>query len=306
MAFRGLMTVILASILSACLPVIGFRTAEPVDAPAGYERFFSPAPHAFRFVEARVGEPARRGDRAERFELRDGDCGGSDCGNPRYRAEIRMLDDTIRARSGEDIWYGWSLYNASLPAFERRDSLRVVLGQWTMGGGVSPAIRLIQLGADEGNWTECTQAVCAGPETASGDVAIQLEDLRRALDWGPAQNDGYVCRLFDSQQARNRWTDITLNTNFASGLDGYLRVWVNGVLKCDYRGPVVSQNSLLESLRPEHRRGVFVSYSKRWEDTHPGRPKPTLIVYYDEFRVGRSRADVDVFMLERAGVAPVD
>lgn len=301
---HGFAAVMLA--LCGCLPVPQSPSRAPADLPAGYERLFSPQPHNFRFVQASVGEPVRRGERAERFELRDGDCGGSDCGNPRYRSEIRMQPDTVKARAGEDIWYGWSFYNATIPAFSREDSLRLVLGQWSMGGEARPALRLIQLGRDEGNWSTCSPAVCAGPELAKGDIAVQLEDLRRTLDWGARENDGYVCRLFDSQQRRNQWVDITMNTNFSAGLDGYLRIWVNGALKCDYSGPILSQNSLLHGNRPEHRRGVFSSYTQRWDDHTGGRPKPTLIAYYDEFRVGQSRQDVDVQLLQRAGRAPLD
>ncbi|MEX0628528.1 MAG: hypothetical protein WD230_07865, partial [Cucumibacter sp.] len=53
-------------------------------------RLFSPAPHAF----IAVAEPVRRGRVAERYELRDGDCGGSDCTAPRARAEVVQDYDT--------------------------------------------------------------------------------------------------------------------------------------------------------------------------------------------------------------------
>ena len=44
------------------------------------------------------GEPVRRGATAERYELRDGDCAGSDCGTPWYRTEIREGDQLIEAK----------------------------------------------------------------------------------------------------------------------------------------------------------------------------------------------------------------
>lgn len=299
----------LALFLAGCLEVIpGLnRQSDDLFTPVrGYERLFSPAPHNFRYALAQAGAPVRSGDRSERFELRTGDCGGSDCGNPRYRAEIRMTDDSSLAKVGEDTWYGWSFYNSSIPGFARDDSLRLVFGQWTMGGDANPVIRLIQLGKDEGNWTTCRPAICAGPERAQGDVVIQLEDMRRTFDWGEGENDGYVCRLFDMAENRRRWVDLVMQTNFSNQPDGYLRVWVNGELKCDYKGPIVSPKSLFESNRPGHRRGVFSSYTTRWDDAHGTRPKPTLVVYYDEFRVGKSREDVDTHWREAAGAPAVD
>lgn len=299
----------LALFLAGCFPAIPGLSPKQTDtgeSASGYERFFSPAAHNFRYVQSNEGAPVRRGTRAERFDLRDGDCGGSDCGNPRYRAEIQTTDKANPARAGQDIWYGWSFYNSSVPGFDREDSLRLVFGQWTMGGDANPAIRLIQLGEGEGNWDTCRPGICAGPEKANGDVVLQLEDMRRTFGWGARENDGYVCRLFDMEESQRQWVDLVMQTNFSQTPDGYLRVWVNGALKCDYKGPVVSPTSLAEGNSPRHRRGVFSSYTKRWTDTHGKRPKPTLVVYYDEFMIGKTRADVDVRMREEAGSPALD
>lgn len=57
-------------------------------APRGYQLNETPHSHGFRYTKP--GEPVRRGERAERFEVRHGDCGGTDCGAPRYRSEIRI------------------------------------------------------------------------------------------------------------------------------------------------------------------------------------------------------------------------
>ncbi len=298
-----------ACLLFGCLPFppAGLSPASAVDEPhAPFERFYSPAPHNFRSVRARDGAPVRRGKRAQRFELRHSDCGGSDCGNPRSRAEVQQTGDRDTASVGEEIWYGWSFFNESVPGFTRDDSLRLVFGQWTVGGDAAPAVRLIQLGEGEGNFQECSAAICTGPELVNGDVVVQLEDMRRVMGWGDNRNNGYICRLFDMAQNRGRWVDITMTTNFGQSPEGYLRVWVNGELKCDYRGPVISVKSLLEDASPEMRYGIFSSYNKRWKDAHPNRPRPTLVAYYDELRIGRSRADVDVALRENARKRPRD
>lgn len=298
---------VLATTVLASCSADGFGSGgrpDPNAPPRGYEEFFTAGEHSYRHAYAFAGEPVRRGETSERFELREGDCGGSDCGQPRYRTEIRMLDETVRARVGEDIWYGWSFYNGNIPATTRDRSLRLVLGQWTMGGEARPILRFMQLGQGEGHWGACNPRICAGPETGRGDVALQLEDMRETLNWGDAENDGYVCRLFDLAETRGRWVDMVMTTNFSAGLDGYLKIWVDGTLKCDYSGPLVSRSSLGEGRRPSHRRGIFSSYTERWDDATGDAPKPTLVAFYDEFAVGRSRSEVDVAARERAGLDP--
>ena len=57
---------------------------------------------------------------------------------------------------------------------------------------------------------------------------------------------------------------------------------------------------------PSHRRGIFVSHTKRWDKNFPNRKKPNFIVYYDEFRVGSSREEVDLRLIERKNGLPLD
>ena len=288
-----------AALLSGCSSEVADRLnlrSEPnVQAlPAGYIRLLSPALHNFRMGRADAGDPVRSGTTSERFELRDGDCGGSDCDQPRSRAEIRATDKASKARIGQDIWYGYSFYNATVPSFQRDNSLRLVFGQWTLGGTHRPIFRFIQLGRDEGNFAGCDPSVCVGPNTTRGDIVVQLADIAQANGWGEAQNDGYICRLFDMLEQRGKWVDITLNTNFSAGADGYLRIWVNGQLACNYSGPLSSQTTLSAATNPHHRRGIFSSWNKRWKAATNGAEQPQLVVYYDEFRSGSSFADVDV------------
>lgn len=275
--------------------------ARAQEAPRGYQRILSDAPHAFRYTGP--GEPARRGLRAERFELRDGDCSGADCGAPRYRAEIG--ERRPAARVGQDIWIGWSFFNGSIGPTLRDVSLRIVLGQWRMSGDVPPVFRLVQIGRDEGNWADCQPLFCFAPGDPVEDVVVQLPDMAQALNWGRAQNQGHICRLFSTVAARDHWMDIVVNTNFAEDDSGYLRIWVNDALKCDYRGRLVASRPG-RWARPEHRRGIFASYTERWDEVQPDVPKPRLLAYFDEVRQGRSREEVDVRYRLRAGLKPVD
>lgn len=267
-------------VLSGC--VQDASTAGMGKAPRGYELLFSPAPYAFRYSVP--GEPVRLGAVSERFEWRNGDCGGSDCGNPRARAEIRETTTGLRPRTGESLWYGWSFHNTSVGAVTRSTSLGTVIGQWKLGSDLPPVFRLVQV---PGGGT---------------DVTVELEDMRNTFNWGAAQNYGNICRLFSMTANRGKWVDLVVNTNYAADDTGFLRVWVNGELKCNYSGQIVAT----PGSAPNHRRGIFNSYTAPWDQSQGSAPKPTLIVHYDEYRAGRSREDVDTRMIEASGGRPKD
>ncbi len=54
------------------------------------------------------------------------------------------------------------------------------------------------------------------------------------------------------------------------------------------------------------RRGIYGSSTKRWDRVQPNTFKPTLVAFYDAFRVGRSRKYVDTHVVERQSGAAVD
>lgn len=270
---------------------------------SGYFNNISPHRHAFAITSS----PVRYGARAERYEVRWGDCGGSDCRAPRYRSEIGIAKSLTKARFGQDIWYGWSFRNENIPSFSSSTNPSITVGQWKMGGSNKPIFKIQQLGLDHISFASCPSIICSStlaPRT--GDVWLQLGDL---FDKTPATSDNnwhQVCRLFDMEAARSNWQDIVLNTNFSTGADGYVNVWVNGRQVCAYRGPIVHTTDRSLYPGPNHRRGIYVSSTGRWEAARPSQPLPTLVAYYDEFRVGRSRADVDIRLIESAGGPPVD
>ncbi len=282
-----------AVFLSACMTV-GPTALRSANVPDGYSRNLMPHSHGFRYSVD--GEPVRAGLVSERYELRDGDCGGDDCTNPRYRSEIRLNPQNTQARIGKDIWYGWSFYNQNVHSYPANISLMNVFGQWKMGGYNPPSVKIVQIGRGE--------AYRNG--NRNHDVVVQLDDANEGLGWGKSRNWGIVCRLFSIDEARGHWTDIVINTNFGTGDDGYLRIWINGEQRCDYSGPIsfVTDTSLYPG--PNFRRGIYGSSTKRWDRVQPNTPKPTLVAFYDEFRVGRSREDVDIRIIERQSGAAVD
>ena len=273
--------------------------------PTGYDRLLSTTDWGFRRTVS--GEPVRRGGTAERYELRDGDCAGSDCGNPWYRTEIREGDAVMTARIGHDNWYGWSFYNDTIASVSASETLGVVVGQWKSGGTAPPVIRLIQTGVGEGNLAACDATICNQTGLPTDDVVLQLESMHVAYGWGAKQNNGQICRLFGMATSKGKWVDIVVNTNFATDLNGYVRVWVNGELRCTYYGQVTADPRVRAGdLAPSVRRGIYASHPQPYVAKHPGVAKPTLIAYYDEFLEGATRGDVDPRVRESLGIRPKD
>jgi hypothetical protein len=270
--------------------------------PRGYERFLSPASHNFRF--SWPGEPARRGQVAERYELRDGDCADTDCANNRLRAELRESPNAQTAKAGKDIWYGWSFYNDTVPAVTHDTRVGLILGQWKLDGDQPPPLRIAQVPPSDMNWASCDPTICNPIGAANEDVVAELEDMHITQGWGATQNYGDVCRLFSMAENKGKWVDIVVNTNFAADGNGYLRIWINGKLRCNYYGQMVAQGKPGAAL--SHRRGLFASYTKTWRDKQGATPIPTMVAYYDEFRSGAKREDVDPALRETAALRPND
>lgn len=273
--------------------------------PPHYERFLSPASYNFRY--SLPEEPVRSGEVSERFELRDGDCVEPDCKSGRLRAEIGEVKTAQTGHVGQDIWYGWSFYNDSMGAVPRDKAIGLVLGQWKLSGDQPPAFRIVQTSAGELNWAKCDRTICNPAGSDADDVVAELENMKVASNWGAAQNYGDVCRLFSMAEMRGKWVDIVVNTNFAASNDGYLRIWINGVLKCSYTGRMVWGSPAMMNGAPlTHRHGLFASYTKPWRTKQGGAAIPTMVAYYDEFLSGALRTDVDPALRATAGLRPKD
>jgi hypothetical protein len=165
-----------------------------------------------------------------------------------------------------------------------------VLAQWKIEGETPAFIRIVRLADGEGNWNGCDPAICNRVGNPADDVVVELTDMKIAAGWGPAQNNGAICRLFSTEASRGRWLDIVLSTNFADDGDGFVRVWVNGELKCNYYGRVVATSAGWGS-GPTQRHGLFAPSLSRVAAR--GVQVPPMVVFFDEFLSGRSRAEVD-------------
>ena len=258
-----------------------------------------------------VNNFARRGINSERYEIRHGDCGGdtgwNDCTHDRQRIERKETPQNVFQRPGDATWYGWSIY---LPdSFEDLGAAPTTLGQVKLN-----------------NW-----------RNQIWDFGTKNGVLRFWISGRHACNIG---RLSDY---RGRWLDITIFADYSLDPSGpTLVAYVDGKQVCAHTAPLIT-SAMLEQSNGNmfFKYGVYSAFVSHWlnqHKTHPVNPEPlidetartdggrnrnqspahtpfnynwgvelpTRVVFYDEMRFGRTRAQVDVAMIEAAGGPPVD
>lgn len=221
--------------------------------------------YGYRIVDA----PVRAGEASQRFEVRSGDCGEdpgwSDCDNDRERSEI-SLDN--RWGYGTDRWIGFSVF---LPMdFQTSAVVNTTVGQIHqtggpsgMAGGLPSYPPLLQLEMKGGAYT-------ANIHVLTGEAS----DVRDESRFFP---------LADLAEMRGRWTDILIHFDTAGGRQ-HLEFFVNGTKKAELADWIV--------FRPKayyFKYGIYRSFVSRH-----GTPMPTQILYFDEVRMGGSRANAEV------------
>ena len=277
--------------IAASLLIFSLTAQKPAmadRAPRGYELLQSNPDHSFRYSQPE--EPVRRGKVSERFEIRDGFCYGTDCAPDRLRSEIRVPKNRDKTKIGQDTWFGWSFRIEKFSPALRRGGVYPFLGQWKTAPENSPTLKFI-MGGGGGS---------GSVYLSLGDMARQNNQVVAGAKWG------HVCKnMFTIDQAKREWIDIVINTNFSDKTDGYVKAWVNGRLACNYKGQVVATKTS-QDYRPNHRRGIYIGNMKRWRSAKGAELLPPVIVYYDEFLMGRSRDEVDTRLREAAGLRPKD
>lgn len=222
-----------------------------------------------KYGYAIVRNIARAGKRAQRFEVRAGDCGWdkgwSDCDSDRERSEISIKK---RWRYGVNKWIGFSVY---LPAnFTTSNKVNTTVGQiHTSGGPVG---------------------IAGGHKSLPPLMQMEMKgnDYRLCVHMlsGSSTNVNDKCRyipLAKISKMRGRWTDIMIHFDTSKGTE-LLEVFLNGNKKATISGWI--------TFRPKEyyfKYGIYRSFVSR----HRG-PMPTQILYIDEVRMGKSAAKVQV------------
>ncbi len=198
------------------------------------------------------------GTRAERFELRSGDCPLStgDCQADRERVEF--FAHPPGETKGQDWWYTWSIYLP--PDWPRTAPVSTVLGQFHQRGRSGPELLFF---LDHTGY----RIKMTDPRRWDDDPMRPIPDFRNKAIWPRNQMIG-------------RWTKVIVNARWSTDSDGYYRIWVNGDLRDSYSGSTTNDSN--EAIYFKY--GIYRSFVSKYGAARP----PTLVAYYRDVRRARS------------------
>lgn len=301
------MRLIVLGLLSFCLwlePRIADAKERPIRNSVQRNVKLEDLSHRQRYRYAKVAGPTRRGERAERFEIRHGDCGRSsgwnDCESDRGRVEMKERPKNAFSKPGKGVWYGYSILIPN--DFVSLGRANTLLGQVKAEGWSMPMWHL----------------------TYNDSPYLHYAD-------------GKTCKIGSLASWKGRWIDVTIYAHYGhAGEDVYFQLYKDGKLLCQRKSPFMPAEFRKRKPKLGLKYGLYNSFVSRYLARHGrtpaevtayaqshegGRSKspsptpfkynwgvelPTHVVYYDEFRAGARREDVDVRMLEARGVPAVD
>ena len=187
----------------------------------------------------------------EKFLVKDGDCGKTatwnDCEMDRERSELSEKERTNK--EGSVIWYGWSLYFPK--DYPQIYPTKVALGQFHQDDS-SPLWMFQQ--NDEGYFLE-----------------------------GNFLSPKKVYELVKDKNLREKWHKIEIEIKWSAKADGYLKLWVNGEPKVDYKGPTKQSHEVYFKY------GLYRSFLNRYKSAKKVKSIPEQYVYYANVKRALSR-----------------
>ena len=248
-----------------------------VPSHSGYEKhmnYMGQNEHNYSYISDKSF--ARRGNFYQKFELRDGDCFGSDGWNDCEKNRERVELSSKPQQKPEGIQcFAYSIkldkdFRDIHPTNTDLGQVHQKGGPSGTAGGLASFPPLIQIGADKGRFY-------FGWHELSGS-ASNVIDIRKDYD------------LMSLDEMKDKWTDVSFCLNYK---DKRMDVWINGIKKHEIlKSPI--------SFIPEEtyfKYGIYRSFISRFKKQEKmfGRDGklPTQIVFYDEIRRGSSIEEVD-------------
>jgi hypothetical protein len=189
----------------------------------------------------------------------------------RERVEMRVLSDagkTDADQIGSEYWYGWSMYLKSpWPV----DPLHwELLSQFHCNPDKedehpNPALSItIKPGSNR---------FTISSKSDSNKVSTLATVSSRSWDGGPVSTDG--------------WIDWVVNVKWSHSSDGFLKVWRDGKLMVEYKGP----NLYNDELGPYFKMGI---YKANWVRAAPHPSVKTRLAYFDEYKKAGANGSYDM------------
>lgn len=203
------------------------------------------------------------GGRVERFELRAGDCRGTDCQSDRERIEFFQ---NRPPKQGSDVWVGYSvLLDKNWPKLGQKMYTKV--GQWHLprwkGKGQGPTLLM---------------------EMTDRCLSVTVKDPRFADDnpMKPAPDLAKDCIATRSQMI-GKWNRVVVNAKWTTEANGFLRIYLNGKLKWQHEGQTINK-----PIAPYFKYGLYRSFVSRCAGGCA-----TQIAYFKDVKQGKTRASVE-------------
>ena len=226
------------------------------------DKYGKAIPEQFHFLNSKhainpvsVSDFSIVGEKSIRFELRAGDCGKDRDGgwsDCKKDRERHELSGRYRVSKGER-WYAWSIY---LPKdFKNVQPASTMLAQFHQE---KKHVIWMFKNKHGGYWIENYV-----PEYTVSSTQILTRE-----------------------QMAGKWNDILVNVNWSHKDDGFFKVWVNNKLVNDFKGKTKSKG-----VKTYFKFGIYRSKVSTYELMYK-KKIPTQIVYYDEIRAGKKKADV--------------
>jgi hypothetical protein len=197
----------------------------------------------------------------------------------RERVEMRVVDGnkSVNDSIGSEYWYGWSMYLKSpWPV----DPLHwELLSQFHCNPDKedthpNPALS-ITIKPGDNRFT-------IGNKSDSSRVSTLSTISSRSWDGGSVVSD--------------KWIDWVVNVKWSPHSDGFLKIWRDGKLMVEHKGP----NLYNDALGPYFKMGV---YKANWVKAAPHPTVKTRLAYFDEFKKAGANGSYELVAPAGKGVA---
>lgn len=206
-------------------------------------------------------EAVRKGWKAQRFEVRYGDCFSTDCTRTPVYERNEFAQAYNENLEGDEYWYGWSFY---VPVNATSGNHWVYIAQFQQHYNYDSIWMFLK---------RAGQPFCA------------LLDPRKNQYWTCDGTRG-TYPLIDETNFAGRWHDVVVHAKWTVNSDGFTRIYIDGRQVVDYQG----------YTRTSGNADVYFKYGiYRHQPASAG----TSVVYYDEIRRGKTRNQVDILLLEK-------
>ncbi len=215
-----------------------FQNAHRINAPS----------HACTIVRADAGHPVHSAAESARFEVRPGDCSASvsfdDCSNDRSRSEIN--ETTVEPTNGKTLVYTTHLF---IRAVERikplgKNTLFLTQVNFVDDFGLYGTLAYLEVGQDGGLLVRTDKGF-------SFDIQAKYPILSNPYD---------------------RWIKLTWEIRSSVGPDGYIKVYVDDVLKVSESRPTLPHVTATNRLKV----GIYNVFLSRALE-----PYFTQVIYFD-------------------------